>query len=79
MESQEEILEGNRERERVPTYCVTGATGYIGSWLVKTLLDRGYKVHATIRDPGQQLLLKTPFALFLHFFFFFFLMFLACL
>ena len=65
MESQEEILEGNRERERVPTYCVTGATGYIGSWLVKTLLDRGYKVHATVRDPGQQLLLKTlPFACF---------------
>ena len=68
MESQEEILEGNRERERVPTYCVTGATGYIGSWLVKTLLDRGYKVHATVRDPGQQLLLKTLLLLFSSFF-----------
>lgn len=59
MESQEEILEGNRERERVPTYCVTGATGYIGSWLVKTLLDRGYKVHATIRDPAKSLYLLS--------------------
>lgn len=36
-----------------PTYCVTGATGYIGSWLVNTLLQRGYMVHATARDPGN--------------------------
>ncbi|GAU41323.1 hypothetical protein TSUD_94040 [Trifolium subterraneum] len=33
-------------------YCVTGATGYIGSWLVEALLQRGCIVHATIRDPG---------------------------
>ncbi|KAL4619179.1 hypothetical protein ACB092_06G061000 [Castanea dentata] len=59
MEGQEEILESNRERERVPTYCVTGATGYIGSWLVKTLLDRGYKVHATVRDPAKSLYLLS--------------------
>ncbi|GMH14405.1 hypothetical protein Nepgr_016246 [Nepenthes gracilis] len=32
------------------TYCVTGATGYIGSWLVKALLRRGLLVHATVRD-----------------------------
>eukprot|EP00253_Pinus_taeda_P021313 PITA_21313 len=31
--------------------CVTGAGGYIGSWLVKTLLENGYTVHATLRDP----------------------------
>ncbi|KAJ0682883.1 putative cinnamyl-alcohol dehydrogenase [Helianthus annuus] len=30
--------------------CVTGASGYIASWLVKLLLDRGYTVHATIRS-----------------------------
>ncbi|XVF34098.1 hypothetical protein REPUB_Repub18cG0028100 [Reevesia pubescens] len=36
-----------------PTYCVTGATGYIGSWLVKLLLERGYKVHATVRNPEK--------------------------
>ncbi|MFS7921132.1 putative dihydroflavanol 4-reductase [Helianthus anomalus] len=35
------------------TYCVTGATGYIGSWLVKTLLDKGYTVNATVRDLGS--------------------------
>ncbi|KAL2496212.1 NAD(P)-binding Rossmann-fold superfamily protein [Forsythia ovata] len=32
------------------TYCVTGATGYIGSWLVKSLLQKGYRVHATARN-----------------------------
>ncbi|BAT08754.1 Os09g0491820 [Oryza sativa Japonica Group] len=31
--------------------CVTGAGGFIGSWLVKLLLSRGYAVHATLRDP----------------------------
>ncbi|KAK7338037.1 hypothetical protein VNO77_18634 [Canavalia gladiata] len=30
--------------------CVTGATGYIASWLVKKLLAKGYTVHATLRD-----------------------------
>ncbi|KAL3508554.1 hypothetical protein ACH5RR_027955 [Cinchona calisaya] len=35
------------------TYCVTGASGYIGSWLVKSLLERGYRVHATVRNPEK--------------------------
>ncbi|KAJ9563920.1 hypothetical protein OSB04_009080 [Centaurea solstitialis] len=30
--------------------CVTGASGYIASWLVKILLHRGYSVHATVRS-----------------------------
>ncbi|WRX10666.1 NAD-dependent epimerase/dehydratase - like 6 [Theobroma cacao] len=34
------------------TVCVTGGTGYIGSWLIKVLLEQGYAVHTTIRpDP----------------------------
>ncbi|XP_057846915.1 dihydroflavonol 4-reductase isoform X2 [Cryptomeria japonica] len=33
------------------TLCVTGAAGYIGSWLVKCLLQSGHTVHATLRDP----------------------------
>ncbi|KAJ0980955.1 hypothetical protein J5N97_009210 [Dioscorea zingiberensis] len=33
--------------------CVTGASGYIASWLVKLLLDRGYTVKATVRDLGD--------------------------
>ena len=32
---------------------VTGASGYIASWLVKLLLQRGYTVKATVRDPSQ--------------------------
>ncbi|KAF2928148.1 putative anthocyanidin reductase isoform X3 [Oryza sativa Japonica Group] len=33
--------------------CVTGSTGYVGSWLVRALLRRGYRVHATARDPDK--------------------------
>nr|ALX35996.1 dihydroflavonol 3'-hydroxylase 3 [Paeonia lutea] len=43
------------KREGGGRYCVTGATGYIGSWLVKTLLERGNTVHATVRDPAKSL------------------------
>ncbi|CAI9768624.1 unnamed protein product [Fraxinus pennsylvanica] len=32
------------------TVCVTGASGYIASWIVKFLLQRGYTVKASIRD-----------------------------
>ncbi|KAK6937170.1 NAD-dependent epimerase/dehydratase [Dillenia turbinata] len=35
------------------TVCVTGASGYIASWLVKFLLLRGYTVKATVRDPND--------------------------
>nr|AFK47425.1 unknown [Lotus japonicus] len=30
--------------------CVTGASGYIASWIVKFLLEHGYTVRATVRD-----------------------------
>ncbi|KHG04265.1 Bifunctional dihydroflavonol 4-reductase/flavanone 4-reductase [Gossypium arboreum] len=33
--------------------CVTGASGYVASWLVKLLLQRGYTVKATVRDPND--------------------------
>ncbi|XP_071738586.1 phenylacetaldehyde reductase-like [Rutidosis leptorrhynchoides] len=35
------------------TVCVTGASGYIASWLVKLLLERGYTVKASVRDPNN--------------------------
>jgi uncharacterized protein YbjT (DUF2867 family) len=36
--------------------CVTGAGGFIASWLVKLLLSRGqYTVRGTVRDPGKAL------------------------
>ncbi|KAK3128558.1 hypothetical protein QOZ80_6BG0463430 [Eleusine coracana subsp. coracana] len=38
---------------RGQTVCVTGAGGYIGSWIVKLLLDRGYTVRGTVRNPGD--------------------------
>ncbi|XP_050387745.1 phenylacetaldehyde reductase-like [Argentina anserina] len=36
--------------KNVVVVCVTGASGYIASWLVKLLLQRGYIVKATVRD-----------------------------
>lgn len=36
--------------------CVTGGTGFIGSWTIKKLLEDGYYVNATTRiDPGFSL------------------------
>ncbi|KAM1443412.1 hypothetical protein ACFX2I_039696 [Malus domestica] len=35
------------------TVCVTGASGYIASSLVKLLLQKGYTVKATVRDPND--------------------------
>ncbi|GMY18352.1 tetraketide alpha-pyrone reductase 2 isoform X2 [Fagus crenata] len=37
----------------MPEYCVTGGTGLIASYLVKTLLEKGYTVRTTVRDPGD--------------------------
>ncbi|CAD6218696.1 unnamed protein product [Miscanthus lutarioriparius] len=44
-------MEGARWSGKTTVVCVTGAGGYIASWLVKLLLSRGYTVHATVRDP----------------------------
>ncbi|KAL7237255.1 hypothetical protein ACSBR2_003526 [Camellia fascicularis] len=33
--------------------CVTGASGFIASWLIKRLLLSGYNVIGTVRDPGN--------------------------
>jgi len=33
---------------------VTGANGYVASWVVKQLLDEGLTVHAAVRDPSNK-------------------------
>jgi cinnamoyl-CoA reductase len=37
------------------TVCVTGAGGFIASWLVKLLLEKGYTVRGTVKNPGLSL------------------------
>ncbi|ONK79005.1 uncharacterized protein A4U43_C01F1890 [Asparagus officinalis] len=43
---------GAGEKKRV--VCVTGAGGFIASCLTKLLLSKGYTVHGTVRDPGDE-------------------------
>ncbi|KAF7826008.1 vestitone reductase-like isoform X1 [Senna tora] len=33
--------------------CVTGGTGFIGSWMIKKLLEDGYSVNATVRSSSN--------------------------
>ncbi|CAK9149338.1 unnamed protein product [Ilex paraguariensis] len=35
----------------MPEYCVTGGTGFIAAYLVKSLLEKGHTVRTTVRDP----------------------------
>lgn len=36
------------------TACVIGGSGYVASTLIKLLLERGYDVNTTVRDPDDQ-------------------------
>jgi len=38
-------------RNDFKTAMITGATGYVASWIVKKLLEEGFTVHAPVRDP----------------------------
>ena len=39
--------------------CVTGGSGFLASWTVKMLLDKGFKVHATTRKMEKALFLRS--------------------
>src|SRR3974390_2325871 len=43
----------NMRIDRAKAAMVTGANGYIASWLVKYLLEKGIHVHATVRNPDD--------------------------
>ncbi|TVU08210.1 hypothetical protein EJB05_41604 [Eragrostis curvula] len=47
-------MDGGGGGKTMKTVCVTGAGGFVASWLVKLLLSRGdYVVHGTVRDPND--------------------------
>ncbi|MQL91553.1 hypothetical protein Taro_024165 [Colocasia esculenta] len=37
-----------------PTVCVLDASSYVGFWILKGLLSRGYRVHAALRSRDQE-------------------------
>ncbi|KAJ7530365.1 hypothetical protein O6H91_14G001100 [Diphasiastrum complanatum] len=43
-----------QQQQPARTVCVTGGGGFIASWIIKLLLQRGYTVRATVRDPGDK-------------------------
>ncbi len=42
-----------KEIDKGRPVMVTGATGYMASWIVKMLLEEGINVNATVRDPSN--------------------------
>jgi len=42
-----------------PPWCVTGGTGFLGSWCVKMLLEQGHTVHTTTRSADKAAYLKA--------------------
>jgi nucleoside-diphosphate-sugar epimerase len=40
--------------EKSAPVMVTGGTGYIAGWIIKFLLEKGFTVHSTVRDPDNR-------------------------
>ncbi|KAI4342190.1 hypothetical protein MLD38_026841 [Melastoma candidum] len=50
----EKKMNADSEPSNVKRVCVTGAAGYLASWLIKRLLLSGYNVVGTVRDPANE-------------------------
>jgi len=48
-----EIEENMKEIDKQKPIIVTGGTGYIASWIIKNLLEKGLDVRATVRDKSN--------------------------
>lgn len=45
-----------------PKILITGATGYVGQWVLRTILDRGYDARIVVRSEGRTGGLKKLFS-----------------
>lgn len=43
-----------KQIDKTKPILVTGATGYMASWIVKYLLEEGHTVHAAVRNPDRK-------------------------
>lgn len=51
-----------KDRAGTGTVLVTGGTGFLGSWTIAELLERGYHVRTTVRDAGREAELRAGLA-----------------
>ena len=41
---------------------ITGASGYVGQWVLRSLLDRGYRARVVVRSEGKANTVKEWFS-----------------
>ncbi|CAO2842814.1 unnamed protein product [Amaranthus hypochondriacus] len=44
----------DHQEKKVKKACIIGGTGFVASFLIKLLLNNGYSVNTTVRDPGNE-------------------------